>query len=469
MNPRGAPMNEEPHDSPIVGGEATGHALVGGLTSEDLDRSRDRVRVLDARRNGRGGMLVWLLLGPGVLAMLGENDGPSMLSYAASGAMYGLGFFLPFIAVTFAAAYVVQEMSMRLGAVTHRGYGELIFQRFGPFWGWLSAGDLVVTNLITLITETIAIRVGMGFFGISAPIAVGCAVALVALSACGSRYSRWERLTMGLALFNLLFLVVALLARPSPGAIAATLLTWTPLPKGTAEEFLLILASNVGATVTPWMLFFQQSASVDKGLTPRDIKYGRLDTLVGTLLAAVAGCAALVATVPLFTHHIDVSNIQGGAGYAEALRPIIVPGAALFAIGLIEAGAVGMLTVSASTAYAVGEVLGGAGHSFNRSLREAPVFHAANIGVAAFAGLIVLIPGTLLLEITLNANLLATVLTPPALVFLLILANDREIMGSRVNSWLANVFGILITVLVTLAGTAYAIVALLGTFASKAG
>jgi Mn2+/Fe2+ NRAMP family transporter len=140
-----------------------------------------------------------------------------------------------------------------------------------------------------------------------------------------------------------------------------------------------------------------------------------------------------------------------------------------FAIGLIEAGAVGMLTVSASTAYAIGEVLGGASHSFNRSLREAPVFHAANIGVAAVAGLIVLIPGTLLLEITLNANLLATVLMPPALVFLLILANDREIMGSRVNSWLANVFGILITLLVTLAGTAYAIVAFLGTFASKAG
>jgi hypothetical protein len=109
-------------------------------------------------------MLVWLLLGPGVQAMLGENDGPSMLSYAASGAMYGLGFFLPFIAVTFAAAYVVQEMSKRLGAVTHRGYGELIFQRLGPLWGWLSAGDLVATNLITLITEIIAIPRRDGIF-----------------------------------------------------------------------------------------------------------------------------------------------------------------------------------------------------------------------------------------------------------------------------------------------------------------
>ena len=129
---------------------------VGKLTSEDSARARDRNRVRAARHNGHGGMVIWLLLGPGVLAMLGENDGPSILSYAATGATYGIGFFLPVIAVTFAAAYVVQEMAMRLGAVTHRGYGELIFQRFGPIWGWLTVVDLVITNLITLVTEIFA-------------------------------------------------------------------------------------------------------------------------------------------------------------------------------------------------------------------------------------------------------------------------------------------------------------------------
>jgi Mn2+/Fe2+ NRAMP family transporter len=124
-----------------------------------------------------------------------------------------------------------------------------------------------------------------------------------------------------------------------------------------------------------------------------------------------------------------------------------------------------MLTVSASTAYAVGEMPGRAGHSFNRSLRQAPVFHAVNICMAVVAGLIVLIPGTPLLAISLNANLLAMVLMPPALVFLLILANDREIMGSHVNSQLANIWGIFITAFVTLAGTAYASVAFFHSFA----
>jgi len=440
------------------------------LTAEDLNRSHDRMRVSDARRKGRGPMLLWLLAGPGVLAMLGENDGPSMLSYATSGATYGIGFFLPFIATTFLAAYVVQEMAMRLGAVTHRGYGELVFQRFGPFWGWLSAGDLVVTNLITLVTEVIAIRIGMGYFGVLPIGAVGCAVLLVAVSTSGGRYWRWERLAMGLVLFNLLFVAVAVLARPSPAAVASAMATWTPLPHGTAQEFLLILASNIGATVTPWMLFFQQGASVDKGLTPRDIGQGRLDTLIGTILAAVAGCATLVAAAPLFTHHIDMGTFQGGTGFAEALRPLIgAPGAALFSLGLVEAGAVAMLTISASTAYAVSEVVGGVGHSFNRSVRSAPAFYVANLGLAVAAGAIVLIPGAPLLAIALNANLLATVLMPPALIFLLMMANDRELMGARANSRTTNALGILITVLVTVAGAGYAVVAFINSFRAAGG
>ena len=439
------------------------------LTPEDLSRSRDRMRVLKARQNGRFPKLLWLLTGPGILVMLGENDGPSMLSYAASGATYGIGFFLPFIVVTFLAAFVVQEMSMRIGAVTHRGYGELIFQRFGPFWGWISAADLVLTNLITLITEVIAIRVGMAFFAVPPPVAVGCAVMLVVVTSSGARYWRWERLTMALALFNLLFVAVAVLSRPSAGQLADALVTWTPLPTGPFQGFLLILASNIGATVTPWMLFFQQSSSVDKGLTPKDIPQGRIDTMIGTALAALAGCAALVAAAPLFVHHVDTSKLEGGAGYAEALQPLIGSfGSGLFALGLIEAGAVAMLTISASTAYAVGEVLGGSAHSFNRTIRQAPLFYAANIGMAVVAGIIVLIPGMPLLVITLNANLLATILMPAALVFLLILANDREIMGARVNSRMTNLFGALIAVLVTLAGSSYAIVSFINTLSAKA-
>src|ERR1700722_14868005 len=138
------------------------------ITHEDVDRAHDRVRVSAARaRRGwfSGPRLLWLLIGPGVLVMLGGNDGPSMVFYAPTGAKFGFGFFFPFVLLTFCMAIVVQEMTVRLGAATHRGHAELIFDRFGPFWGWFSMVDLGIGNFLTLITEFIAIRAGLGFFG----------------------------------------------------------------------------------------------------------------------------------------------------------------------------------------------------------------------------------------------------------------------------------------------------------------
>src|ERR1035437_7028226 len=424
------------------------------LTPEDLRRSGDRHRVVEARRQHRRFGLLWLLVGPGILVMLGENDGPSMLSYAATGATYGIGFFLPFIVVTFMAAIVVQEMAMRVGAVTHRGFGELIFQRFGPFWGWVSAADLGVTNLVTLITELIAVRAGLG---------------LVVFGGAGGRYWRWERGALGLAGFNLLFLVAAVFSHPDPGAIARAFATWQPLPRGSLQLFLLLLASDIGATVTPWMVFFQQSASVDKGMTPRDIPEGRIDTALRGVLAAIAACATLVVAAALFAHHVDVSQLQGGAGFAEALRPISgYPVAALFSLGLIEAGALATMTISDSIAYAFGEAVAGP-HSFNRKLAEAPSFYAFNFGVALLAAAIVLIPGAPLLSITLNANLVAVVLMPAAVVFLLMLANDRELMGPQANPRLLNVAGLVVAFLIGLAGTSYAVVAFINTVTGHPG
>jgi Mn2+/Fe2+ NRAMP family transporter len=405
---------------------------------------------------------LWLLLlfvGPGVLAMLGENDGPSMLSYAASGATYGAGFFLPFIVVTFAAAVFVQNMGVRVGVTTHRGFSELIFQRYGRFWGWVSSIDLIFTNVVTLIAELVAIRVGLAFFGVPGWVAVAGTVGLVALSSFAGSYRRWQSVALSLAAFNLLFLIAAFFSRPAPGALAGAFLTWQPVPGGPVSDFLLIAASNIGATVTPWMLFFQQSATTDKGLTSQDLRGGKTDTFIGGALAAITGCAALVIAVPLFTHGIQVTA-DGGAGYASALQPLIgTVGSALFAFGLIEAGALAVLTISASSAYALGEVVPGGAHSFNDTARSSRVFHSANLGITLIAGLITLIPGAPLLSIALNANLLATIFMPAALVFLLLLANDRKLMGAARNGPLANAFGIGITVIITVSGAAYAVVA----------
>ncbi len=431
-------------------------AVLPPLTEEDAARSLDRSRVHHARGHGKRWRLLWLLVGPGILAMLGENDGPSMIAYASDGAQYGLGFFVPFIPVLFAMAFVCQEMCMRVGAVTHRGYGELVLQRYGKVWGWFGAADLSLTNLVTLVAEFIAIRVGLAYFGLGSGVAVALGLALVMFTLSGGRYWRWERIVLGLALFNGLFLVAAILAKPHFGAVLGSF-DFSPFPRGSFNTLLLLLASTIGATVTPWMIFFQQSASADKGMTPRDVKHGRYDTAVGAVLAAVFGIGALVAGAALFAH--GGSGVQGfaGAGFPEALRQ--AAGSAVgtvFALGLIEAGAVAILTISASTAYAAGECVG-VSHSFNVSPRNAGVFYTANIGVALIAAAVILIPGAPLLSIALNANVLATVLLPVSLVLMLMLANDKGLMGPWANKRSTNAIGIAVIAFVGVCGAAYGI------------
>ena len=421
-------MKREPLDDPAASDR------------EDVLRAHDRRRVMRAREAPgpwRPLRLAWLLVGPGILVMLGENDAPSMLSYAATGADFGVGFFLPFVLVTFALAFLVQEMTVRLGAVSHRGHAQLIFERFGGFWGWLAMGDLIVGNFLTLATEFIGVRAGLSFFGVSPMPGVAAGLGVVTAALLSRRYWTWERLTLAFALLNLVFVPAALLAHPDPRGIAHALATWSPLPDGLSRSTLTLLLADVGATVTPWMLFFQQSATVDKGLTARDIPHARIDTALGALLAAVGAMAAIVATAPLF-HHLSAAQFQGAA-FAQALVPALGwTGAALFALGILEAGLVASITISTSSAYALAEVVRRRG-SLNAGVRQAPLFRAVLVAGAFLAAALVLIPGAPLESIVLVINVLAVLTMPPALVFLYLLVNDREIMGRHVNGALQNV------------------------------
>jgi Mn2+/Fe2+ NRAMP family transporter len=434
--------------------------LASLLTHEDVDRARDRWKVARARGRTRGANLAgrlrlfWLLIGPGILVFLGENDAPSMLSYSATGARFGIGFFLPFVLLTFLVGYVVQEMTVRLGAVTHRGHAELIFDRFGKFWGFFSMGDLVLGNFLTLVTEFIGVRAGLGFFGVRPGVAVGAALIIVLGAITTGRYWTWERITLGLAIFNGLFVPAAILAHPDWRAAGHAFLTWMPLPTGNRNDILILILAVLGATVTPWMLFFQQSAVVDKGMQPRDIPAGRTDTLLGVLLAALFAVAAVLATTPLFHHGISAANFEG-AQFAEALEPWIGHiGASLFALGIFEAGIVAAITISTSSAYAFGEVFG-TGHSLNRPLREAWPFYLTLLGSAGAAAALVLIPHFPLEFVVLTVNVIAVLAMPPALAFLLLLVNDREVMGEYVNGMWGNIAGVTVTVLLVCAGLGF--------------
>jgi Mn2+/Fe2+ NRAMP family transporter len=429
------------------------------ITHEDIDRAHDRERVWQTRA-GHGiwsrARLLWLLVGPGILVMLGENDGPSMLSYAATGARFGIGFFLPFVVLTFVMACVVQEMTVRLGAATHRGHAELIFDRFGPFWGWFSMIDLILGNFLTLVTEFIAVRAGLGFFGVPPSIAVLTAWIVLFAALMSHRYWTWERVTLAAALFNLVFVPVALLSHPHWGSIGHALITWKPLPGGLNQETVLILLADIGATVTPWMLFFQQSAIADKGLTTHDIRMGRVDTVLGAALAALAAIATIVATSPLFTHGMSTAHFEA-AEFAQALRPFVGElGAVLFALGMFQAGMVAAITISASSAYAFGEVAHRP-HSLNLPFRQGKSFYLVLIIEAAVAAALVLIPGIPLVYIVLIVNVIAVLAMPPALLFLYMLVNDREIMGDLVSPTWANILALGVVVVLIAAGLLFGI------------
>ena len=437
---------------------ASPRRVVVPMSQEDRLRAEDRRKVQKERSAKHWVRLLWLLTGPGVLVMLGENDGPSMVSYATTGATYGVGFFVPFILLTFVMAFVVQEMTVRLGAATHRGHAELIFERFGPFWGYFAMGDLVFGNVLTLVTEFIAIQAGGLYFGVAPAISVSIGLALIAASLAFRRYATWERTVMALAAFNLLFVPAALFANPDGAALVHAIGTWSPLKGGVTLAFLTLIMANIGATVTPWMIFFQQSAVVDKGLTTEDLREGRFDTALGAVLAAIAAIATVVAAAPLLENNVDVSKFASGADFATALQPYLGhAGATLFALGIIEAGVVAAMTISTSSAYALGETARKR-HSLNLDFSQGWLFYSAAIASTAVAAGIVLIPGAPLLAMTLTVNVIATLLMAPALVLLLLLVNDREIMGAYANGWRANLAGGTIVIALVLVGAAYGVI-----------
>ena len=319
-------------------------------------------------------------------------------------------------------------------------------------------GDLVFGNLLTLVTEFIAIQAGGLYFGLPSWLSVAIGIILVIASLALRRYATWERLLMGLAIFNLLFVPAALYAQPSGAALAQAIATWGPLPGGFNTAFVTLILANIGATVTPWMIFFQQSAVVDKGLTRADLAQGRMDTAIGAGLAAIAAIATVVATAPLFAAHVDVSQFASGADFATALRPHLgSSGATLFALGIVEAGLVAATTISTSSSYALAETMS-ARHSLNLDFAAGRLFYGAAVVSTLVAAAIVLIPGAPLLAMTLTVNVIATLLMAPALLFLLLLVNDREIMSDLANGWRTNLAGGTIVVAISLVGALYGVI-----------
>ena len=403
-----------------------------------------------ARRSWGARLLTLLaIMGPGLIVMVGDNDAGGVATYAQAGQKYGLTL-LWTLPLLIPVLIVNQEMVVRLGAVTGVGHARLINERFGKFWGMFSVGDLFILNFLTIATEFIGISLALGYFGVSEYVSVPiAAVTLVAMTATGS-FRRWERFMFVFVFANFLVIPLAVMSHPSASAFFEGLTTPGVQGGFTSTSVLLIIAI-VGTTVAPWQLFFQQSNIIDKRITPRWINYERADTVIGSIIVVVAAALIIAIVAAAFAGTPQAGHFTNAEGVARGLQHYVGRAAgAMFAIILLNASIIGAAAVTLSTSYAFGDVFG-AHHSLHRSFREAKFFYSMFSAMVLVAAGIVLIPGAPLGVITTGVQALAGVLLPSATVFLLLLCNDKEVLGPWVNRpWLNVVSGIIVSVLLVL-------------------
>jgi NRAMP (natural resistance-associated macrophage protein)-like metal ion transporter len=394
-------------------------------------------------------MALLAIMGPGLIVMVGDNDAGGVSTYAQAGQNYGTSL-LWVLLLLIPVLIVNQEMVIRLGAVTGVGHARLINERFGRFWGWFSVGDLFILNFLTIVTEFIGVSLALGYFGVSRDLAVPiAAAALVAITSTGS-FRSWERFMYVFVVANFLAIPLLIMVHPHIGAIAHHAVV-PGIQGGASSSAVLLVIAIVGTTVAPWQLFFQQSNIIDKRITPRWINYERADTVVGAFVVVI-GAACLISIAGFaFTHTPLAGHFSDAGDVARGLQHHVgsVAGA-FFAIVLLNASMIGAAAVTLATSYAFGDVFG-ASHSLHRGIKDAKVFYVSfTLMVAAAAG-IVLIPGAPLGLITTSVQALAGVLLPSATVFLLLLCNDREVLGPWVNApWLNALAAVIVGVLVEL-------------------
>jgi Mn2+/Fe2+ NRAMP family transporter len=390
------------------------------------------------------------ILGPGLIVMVGDNDAGAFATYGQAGQNYGTTL-LWTLALLIPVLYVNQEMVLRLGAVTGVGHARLIFERFGKFWGAFSVIDLFLLNALTIVTEFIGIALALDYLGLDKTTGVIVSAGLIMIAVSTGDFRRFERFAMILVFASLLLVPIYFMVHP-PLAQVAHDFAVPQMPVGAKlSDVMLLIIGIVGTTVAPWQLFFQQSYVIDKRITPRFIRYERLDLWIGIGLVIIGAVAIMGFTAATFAGQSEAGNFTDAGGIAAGIGKYVGKTAgAMFAFALIDAALIGASAVSLSTAYAIGDVFS-ARHSLHRKVGDAKGFYAVYFLLIAIAAAIVLTPGSPLGLLTVAVQTLAGVLLPSATVFLLLLCNDKPVLGPWVNSrWLNYFTGAVVTALVLL-------------------
>jgi len=384
--------------------------------------------------------MFFAIMGPGIITQSVDNDAGGITTYSLAGANFGYALLWTMIPVT-VALYVIQEMASRLGAVTGKGLADLIRERFGvrtTVWVMLV---LLAADFGNTLAEFSGLAAGGEIFGISKYLFVPIGAITVWLLAVKGTYRSTERIFLGASAFYVCYVVSGLLSRPDWGAV----LRASIVPSFSFKaNYLLMFVGVIGTTIAPWMQFYLQSTVVEKGITAKDYGYTRADVLIGSFMTDIVAWFIIVACgATIFVHHIHVENAKDAA---LALVPLAGRyAAALFGLGLINASLFSASVLPLATSHYVCEALGFEA-GVDRTARQAPVFYSLYVALIVGACAIVLLPNAPLLKILFLSQVANGILLPFILIFMLLLVNQKRLMGAYTNSVPFNVIAWVTTI-----------------------
>jgi NRAMP (natural resistance-associated macrophage protein)-like metal ion transporter len=390
------------------------------------------------------------LFGPGIITSNVDNDAGGITTYSLAGSEYGLSLLWTLLPITL-ALIVIQEMCARMGVVSGKGLSDLIRERFGARATFYLMIALFLTNLGNTISEFAGVAASLEIFGVSKYLSVPLSAFFVWWLVVKGSYKSVEKAFLVACLFYISYIISGFMVKPDWREIIAHFLTPTLETMELTPQYLTLTLGVVGTTIAPWMQFYLQSSVVDKGLKAEDYQYARMDVVFGSIIVnIVAFFIIMLCALTIFQAGIKIETAKDAA---QALAPLAGKYCTwLFAFGLLNASLFAASILPLSTAYTICEAFGWEA-SVNRKFAEAPQFYGLYSIMIILGAAVILFPGIPLIPIMFYSQVINGILLPVILIFMLILVNDRRIMGKFTNGWVLNIISFVTTaVLILLSG-----------------
>lgn len=384
----------------------------------------------------RSFFIIMSIIGPGLITVNAGNDAGGIATYASVGASYGYKMLWGLLLITFSLA-VIQEMNARMAVVTGKGLSDLIRERFGVKWTFFAMAVLFIANFGVVLGDFAGVAASMELFGISKYISVPLIAVLIWFLVSKGSYSKVEKIFLLFTFVFFGYIISAFMAKPDWGHVFKSMAT----PSISVNTgFLLTFIGMIGTTITPYMQFYLQSSIVDKKLTIKEYKYEKLDVYLGAFWGNAVSFFIIVSTAAtLYKAGISINSAQEAA---LALKPLAGQFAAmLFGFGLFGASVLAAAIIPLSTSYAICEAFGWES-GVDNEYKEAPAFFGIYTTIIAVSSILILIPGLSLMKIIITTQQLAGILSPITLIFMIILVNDKRIMGKYCNTKVQNIVSI---------------------------